>query len=90
MAEKTVNILECLMNNIEKRIDIYVKESDKFEQGKPLENMPLFNIKETELHRKSSGKIAGVAMVKTLDGGKKFKEERYIFADSITASTASK
>ena len=29
MAENTgVNILECLMNNIEKRIDIYVEESD--------------------------------------------------------------
>ena len=39
------NILECLMNNIEKRIDIYVEESDKLEWGKPLKNMPLFTIK---------------------------------------------
>ena len=31
MAENTdVNILECLMNDIEKRIDIYVEKSDKF------------------------------------------------------------
>ena len=72
------NILECLMNNIEKRIDIYVEESGKLEWGKPLKNMPLFTIKEIELHRKSSSKIPGLAIVKILDGGKKFKEERYI------------
>ena len=31
MAGNTdVNILECLMNDIEKRIDIYVEKSDKF------------------------------------------------------------
>ena len=66
------------MNNIEKRIDIYVEESDKLEWGKPLKNMPLCTIKEIELHRKSSSKIPGLAIVKILDGGKKFKEERYI------------
>ena len=44
------------MNNIEKRIDIYVEESDKFEWEKSLKNMPLFTIKEIELHRKSSEK----------------------------------
>ena len=59
MAENTgVNILEYLMNNIEKRIDFYVEESDKFELGKLLKNVPLFTIKEIELHRKSSGKNA--------------------------------
>ena len=78
MAENTINILECLMNNIEKRSDIYVEESDKLEWGKPLKNMPLFPMKEIELHRKSSGRIPGLAIVKILDGGKKFKEERYI------------
>ena len=88
MTENTgVNILECLMNNIEKRIDIYVEESDKFEWGKSLKNMPLFTIKDIELHRKSSGKIPGLTILKTLDRGKKFKEERYISADSITTST---
>ena len=87
MAENTgISILECLMNNIEKRIDIYVEESDKFEWGKSLKNMPLFTIKEIELHKKSSGKITDLTIVKTLDRGKKFKEERYISAYSITAS----
>ena len=87
MGENTgISILECLMNNIEKRIDIYVEESDKFEWGKSLKNMPLFTIKEIELHKKSSGKITDLAIVKTLDRGKKFKEERYISDDSITTS----
>ena len=67
MAENTgVSILECLMNNIEKRIDIYVKEKDKFEWGKSLKNMPLFTIKEIELHKKSSGKITDLAIVKNI------------------------
>ena len=87
MAENTVDIPECVMNNIEKRIDIYIEESDKFEWGNSLKNMPLFAIKEIELHRKSSAKIPGLAIVRTLDRSKKFKEERYISADSITTST---
>ena len=43
--------------------------------------MPLFSIKEIEIHRKSSGK--GSAIIKTLDRGRKFKEERYLSADSV-------
>ena len=35
------------MNNIEKIIDIYVEESDKFDWGKSLKNMQSFTIKET-------------------------------------------
>ena len=46
--------------------------------------MPLFTIKEIDLQRKRSSKIPGLAIVETLDCGKKFKEERYISADSIT------
>ena len=49
--------------------------------------MPLFTIKEIELHIKSSSKIPGLAIVKTLDHNKKFKEERYISADSKMIST---
>ena len=90
MVENTVNIFECLMNNIEKRINIYIEESDKFKQGKSLNNMPLFTLKEIELHRKSSGKIPGLAIVKTLDRGENFKKKRYISADSITTSTKRK
>ena len=88
MAENTsVNILKCLMKKFEKGIDIYVGESIKFEWEKSLKNMPLFTIKDIELHRKSSGKIPSLAIVKTSDRAKKFKEERYISADSITTST---
>ena len=43
--------------------------------------MPLFSIKEIEIHRKSIGK--GSAIIKTLDRGRKFKEERYLSADSV-------
>ena len=49
MAENSINILEYLMNNTEKVIDIYVEDSDKFEWEKPLNNIPLFfTIKEIE------------------------------------------
>ena len=46
MAQNTgVKILEYLINNIEKRTDIYIEESDKFKWRKSLKNMPLFTIK---------------------------------------------
>ena len=35
---------------------------------------------------KNGGKIPGLAVVKTLDRGKKFKEERHISADTIATS----
>ena len=39
--------------------------------------MPLFTIKEIEIHRKSSGKISSLSIiVKTLNPFRKFKEER--------------
>ena len=47
--------------------------------------MPVFTIKEIEEHRIKSGK--GAAIVKTLDRGRKFREERYISADSIFTKT---
>ena len=47
MAGNThVSILECLINDTEKRIDIYVEKSDKFIWQKSLTYMPLFAIKE--------------------------------------------
>ena len=87
MAENTISILECLTNNIEKRIDIYVEESDTFKWEKSLKNMLLFTIKEIKLQRKGSSKIPVLAKVKTFNRGKTFKEGRYISADSITTST---
>ena len=49
MAENSINILEYLMNNTEKVIDIYVEDSDNFEWEKSLNNIPLFfTIKEIE------------------------------------------
>ena len=43
--------------------------------------MPFFNIQEIKLIRKASGK--GNAIIKTLDRDRKFKEERYLSADSV-------
>ena len=67
MVENTVNILKCLMNKIEKRIDIHFEKSYKFERGNSLKNRPLFTIKEINLHRKNSGKIPSLAIVKILE-----------------------
>ena len=87
MAENTISILECLTNNIKKRIGIYVEENDTFEWEKSLKNMLLFTIKEIKLQRKGSSKIPVLAKVKTFNRGKTFKEGRYISVDSITTST---
>lgn len=51
--------------------------------GKSIFEMPLFGVKDIEKHRINSGKTPGTAIIKTLERGKKFKEERYISADTI-------
>ena len=51
--------------------------------GKLLKDLPRFTIREIELHRLKCGKTPESAIIKTLDRGRKFKEERYISADSI-------
>lgn len=51
--------------------------------GKLLKGLPLFSIKEIEKHHLQSGKTPETAIIKTLERGRKFKEERYISADSI-------
>ena len=51
--------------------------------GKSLEMLPQFTIKEIEQHRQLSGKTPESAIIKTLDRGWKFKNERYITSDSI-------
>ena len=51
--------------------------------GKSLVEMPVVTIKEIEAHRVNSGKSTCGAIIKTLERGRKFKEERYITADSI-------
>ena len=42
-----------------------------------------FTISDIETHRLSSGKQKGAAIAKTLDRGRKFKEERYLSSDTI-------
>ena len=57
--------------------------------GKSLKGIPTFTIKEIEQHRLKCGKTPESAIIKTLDRGRKFKEERYISADNIFTSTDS-
>ena len=45
--------------------------------------VPFLTIKEIEVHRQNSGKYHGGAILKTLERGRKFKEDRYISADSV-------
>ena len=77
---------DLLTHNIEDNIETSVESATEKQWGKSLADMPLFTIKEIELHRQSSGKF-GVSIIKTLDRGRKFKDERYISADTLfTAS----
>ena len=75
-----------LLNNLEKRIDIVLENEDSTGWVKDLVNMPVFTIKEIEEHRIMSGK-KGKAIIKTIDRGRKFKEEGYISTDSIFSKT---
>ena len=77
-------MIHLLLKNAEREIDIVVKRIvDEKNWGKLLDGMPIFTIREIEIHRQNSGKIPGVSIIKTLERGRKFKEERYISADSI-------
>ena len=57
--------------------------SSNLQWSKSLKEMPTFTIKEIEQHRQLSGKVKGLPYVKTLLGGRRFKEERYPTSDSI-------
>ena len=77
-------------HNINLEIDIAIQVNgnnfDDMDWGKSLEELPLFTIKEIDLHRQNSGKSAPI--IKTLDRGRKFKEERYVSADSRITFTS--
>lgn len=68
-------------DNVEQTIESSAESNINTTWGKSLMEMPLFSIKEIEIHRQASGK--GNAIIKTLDRGRKFKEERYLSADSL-------
>ena len=72
MDEKEV--LNLLVGDIfDEDIDLLV-ESDKI-WGKDLTYMPPLTIKEIEIHQQNNGKVPGLSVIKTLDRGKKFKED---------------
>ena len=77
-------MIDLLLKIAESEIDIVVKRTvDEKNWGKSLDGMPIFTIREIEIHRQNSGKMPGVSIIKTLERGRKFKEKRYISADSI-------
>ena len=77
-------MIDLFLKNVESEIDIVAKRTvGEKNWGKLLDGMPIFTIREIEIHRQNSGKMPGVSIIKTLERGRKFKEERYISADSI-------
>ena len=65
------------------RSDMNAAVNMKTSWGKSLEMLPQFTIKEIERRRQLSGKTPESAIIKTLERGRKFKNERYITSDSI-------
>ena len=65
------------------RSDMHAALNMETSWGKSLEMLPQFTIKEIEQHRQLSGKTPESAIIRTLDRGRKFKNERYISSDSI-------
>ena len=61
----------------------FQQNSEEIEWSKTLVGMPTFTMKEIEKHRQLSSKIQGLPIMKTLVRGRKFKEERFLTADSI-------
>ena len=70
---------DLLLKHPESEIDIVVKKTvDEKNWGKSLDRVPIFTIREIEIHRQNSGKMPGVSIIKTWEMGQKFKEERYV------------
>lgn len=81
-------LLELLLRDIDLPIAI-INESKKQvveldTWGKSLSLLPAFTIKEIEEHRLRSGKTPESSIIKTLDRGRKFKNERYLTSDSVS------
>ena len=74
-------ILQCLLKSVAESISINSDEQ-KVEWGKSLEGIPVFTVRETEDHKKESGKN-GATTEKTSERGLQFKNERYLNADTI-------
>ena len=89
MAAASENdVIGILLSDIDLDINIIREKDESTEQAeldwsKSLKFMPVFTITDIETHRLSSGKQKGVAIAKTLDRGRKFKEERYLSSDTI-------
>ena len=75
----TSAVINSLLQDINDVTVEKVSETSKKSWGKSLTNMPTFTIREIELHRQKSNK-QHVSITKTFDRGRKFSDERYIFA----------
>ena len=67
--------------NIEEEMEMDIREVKTW--SKDLKLMPMFTVREIEIHREKSGKLPGVSIIKTLDRGKNCrasmkKENRYV------------
>ena len=80
--DKKSVLLKKILENIENNIEIILEKQTEIEWNKSLTDMPAFTIKEIELHRQNSGR-SQTSVIKTLDRGRKFKNERYLSADSV-------
>ena len=81
-------ILNELLQNTERCIEIIIEKEQNIEWTKDLTNLPLFTKREIELHRKKSGKNER-SIIKTRDQGLKFKNEGYVIKDEMYTKTSS-
>ena len=82
MAVDQSSAIRFPIENNEETASSLLKVGKDTSWGKSLKEMPPFSIKGIEIHCRSSGKN-GNTIIKTLNRGKKFKEERYMSADNI-------
>ena len=66
--------------------NLFVVDALEIKWGKSLMQMLFLTIKEIEDHRQNSGKDHGGPILKTIERGRKFMEERYISADSVSTA----
>ena len=77
------NISELLLQNINEPLPVEIHLEKPMTWGKSLSTLPIFTMREIDLHVKKCGKLKGKSISKSSVRGRVFKLERFLSSDSI-------
>lgn len=79
----TANIFSLLLKNINDPLPLYTQLDKARIWDKSQSNLPIFTMREINLHVRKCGKLNGKSITKTSIEGRLFKRERFLLSDSV-------